>query len=99
MEVFPNQEQYYHEMGIYDLDNDLRMYISDNAQEAVKVAIRSLVYEHGMKLLYKPNSDIFECWVIEHLVNVIKKHDKEFAIDGDEFYIQEFAERFLEYKL
>jgi hypothetical protein len=91
---YPNQEQHFNSMGIYDLDNDLRMFISLDAQCEIEEVVHEFMKTHVEQDLYD-GGNVFKDSIFDIIVAAILKHDIDYKTDNDWESIQTFVESFL----
>lgn len=91
--LYPNQEHYFNELGIYDMENDLRMRVSSNTEAKVKKSLLVILKRYGKDGIYN-HDDKVGVDIIEQVFCIIKREDPEIELDleEDSCFIEDYIE-------
>lgn len=91
--LYPNQEQYYNALGIYDMENDLRMRVGSEIEAKVRKTLLLMIKRFGKDSLYNNDKRITQ-EIIEHVYDMITKEDDEVELDleEDSCFIEDYIE-------
>lgn len=81
MEFYPNQEQYFNSIGIYDMDNDIRMIVDSEIEQKIKKTLNVLIKRFGKETLFDSDDNTIKTEIIKIVYDMIKKYDRDCGID------------------
>jgi hypothetical protein len=82
---YPNQEQYFHSIGIYDMDNDLRMRLSGDVLDQVEMSVRQIVKKFGEVQMYDTAGEMKRVHVM-YMLNYINTFENDYKFTEVEDY-------------
>jgi hypothetical protein len=84
MDYYPNQEHYFNSIGIYDMDNDLRMIIDSEMEQKIKKTLHVMIKKFGKETLFDSDGNTIKSEIIKVVYDMIKKYDSDCEIEDEE---------------
>lgn len=79
MEIYNNQEQFFNANGIFDIDNDLRLFIDENVENKISMSLNAIKKRLGPEAIY--DGPIIKFDIVKRVYEIIKKHDPELKLE------------------
>jgi ribosomal protein L30/L7E len=91
--MYPNQVQYFNSIGIYDLENDLRMVVGAECEEKVRKTLKTMIKKFGRDVIYDDNENV-KSDIVKIVYDIIKatEQDIELNIVDDEEHIRNYID-------
>lgn len=71
--IFANQEQFFNDMNIYDIDHDLRLFIDDELKEKILISLNVFRKKFGDKSFFK-NGTTMNAELIKLVDDILKRN-------------------------